>query len=857
MKGARLPSGVRLVAVGLALAALFAPAVERTGHGRSVVYVVDRSQSMSAADIDEALGFVGAARLAGGRAQVGVVSAGAGADLVLAVGKSPGPRGLEIRRDEDSGTDLAGAVRLAAAALPAGGERRIVVVGDGRGTRGDALEAVARARARGIVVDTVPSGGNGPDGTTVASFELERARVSEGEPVQGEARVRGEPGATVRVGLSRDGSHLRSELVELDETGNATVSVTDSDPGAGAHVYAARVLADPNAPASSEGALHAMAVVTGQPRVLVLTSTGTTPPLVIDALREAEARVRVRNLAEGEPDDELLAETDLVVLADVAVGRDGEESLMPGLSDDGQRRLVDYVREGGGGLLVVGGVFGFGPEYGGAPIARLLPVHIEDRGEQELPRSALAIMLDRSGSMAGMVGRHTKLQLAVEGSLAAASTLRPGDWIGIASVDEATQWVMPVGPVERLADRRGRIRRITAGGGGIFIYTSLADAYGVLRRARMPIRHVIVFSDTADSEEQYLGCAFMPCDATLPWSVDLARWARRRGITTSVVGIGSNHDQDTAFLRQLAAAGGGRFYLTNNGRNLRRIFINETRTATRSNLREGRTPLVASAGHPALEGLDPGVIPPLGGYVETERRPSADTALSTSEGHPVLASWRYGLGMVTAWTSDGGERWTRRWSRWDGAGQLMRQILRHTIRRERGRSADVRVTVDQEALSVRVETAADGDEPPESVELVAVSSSGEERELSTTLERHGPELWVATARTGGAPFVIVRVRGSGGTLLAEAVGRQDDDAELESQGPDARHLAELAQAGGGIVASSPEQTLRGGGPRGSEPVETWPWLLVAAAMLLAVDLWLRRRARPVRGRLQSLFPRGA
>ena len=66
------------------------------------------------------------------------------------------------------------------------------------------------------------------------------------------------------------------------------------------------------------------------------------------------------------------------------------------------------------------------------------PVEIEDKGQIEDPRVAMAIMLDRSGSMGAMVGTHTKLSLAVEAALAAAATLRSDDLLALGSVDEET-----------------------------------------------------------------------------------------------------------------------------------------------------------------------------------------------------------------------------------------------------------------------------------------------------------------------------------------------------------------------------------------------------------------------------------
>src|SRR5262249_7681275 len=154
-----------------------------------------------------------------------------------------------------------------------------------------------------------------------------------------------------------------------------------------------------------------------------------------------------------------------------------------------------------------------------------------------------------------------------------------------------------------LAARRESIRSIDAGGGGIYVYTALVDAYAALSGAATPVRHVILFADTADAEEQAENCSYGPCSGAEHTAGGIAETARRSGITTSVVGIGREEDSDTQFLRKLAASGGGRFYITGNAADLRRIFVSEARVATRSNLREGPVDVAVADDHPILAGV--------------------------------------------------------------------------------------------------------------------------------------------------------------------------------------------------------------------------------------------------------------
>lgn len=848
---------VRLIAFAAVVASPFLPPVQRPGEERALMIVADRSASVGAAGRSAADRFIADVWSRRGSARVG---------LVAFDGQPEIQRPIDVTVPEDdvaavtpevpagaaAGTDLASAVRLAVAALPAGGERRIVLLTDGRETRGDALAEVRRARAEGIEVDTVPIGGGGAITPAVARVTARESRVADGEPAALTALVRGAPGQDVSIAWTRDGQPFRKERVTIEGSGAATSVLDDPRPGPGAHVYEARV-------EDGDGARAAAAVdVAGKPQAIVVSIDGECPGVIADALDKAEIARSMVTLGAGAFDAATLSGADLVILADVPLAPSGGASEL-GLGPRAQEDLIAYAQKGGG-VVITGGAFGFAPEYADAPIAKMLPVEVENQGQIEDPRVAMAIMLDRSGSMGAMVGTHTKLQLAVEAALAAATTLREDDTLALGSVDTQTIWNYPLGPVPGLAAQREQIRKTDLGGGGIYVYTALVDAFGVLRTASAPIKHVIVFADTADAEQQTAECAYGGCprgsekDKT---AEGLADTARRAGITTSVVGIGRETDSDTPFLRRLATAGGGRFYITSNAVDLRRIFVSEARVATRSNLRAGPVNVDAAEDHPVLAGVDVSRFPPLGGFVSARRRATADTALIThDEQKPILASWRYGLGKVVALTTDVRADWKAGWSTSVEAGQVLRQIVRFAARRRGASPADVRVAVHDREAEVHVELADDPEgaaAAPASVELYAFNAGGEPQPISAPLQRVAPGRFVARAPTSGLPFVVARVRDATGGHVGEAVGQIDAADELAAVGPDERALRALAAAGEGVFDPEPIVTLRRSLHRAAEPLPLWPWALLAAAALVCADLWLRRLTR---ARRRALLPVG-
>src|SRR5690606_16615375 len=99
--------------------------------------------------------------------------------------------------------------------------------------------------------------------------------------------------------------------------------------------------------------------------------------------------------------------------------------------------IATWVRDLGGGLLMTGGEASFGPGgYHRTPVEDVLPVTMEIRQEQRRFSLALAIALDRSGSMQAAVGSgETKMDLANRGTVAAIELLGPLDSLAVIAVD--------------------------------------------------------------------------------------------------------------------------------------------------------------------------------------------------------------------------------------------------------------------------------------------------------------------------------------------------------------------------------------------------------------------------------------
>jgi hypothetical protein len=431
------------------------------------------------------------------------------------------------------------------------------------------------------------------------------------------------------------------------------------------------------------------------------------------------------------------------------------------------------------------------------------------------------------------------MALANEGAALALDVLQPSDFFGVFAVDTRVQEVVPLATITDKAAAAAKIAGITAGGGGAYVFSGLSAALPRLAAADAKIKHVIFFCDAADAEEKSSGES--TGQRTGSSSLDLASAMLAGRITISVVALGNEDDRDTAFLRQLAARGGGRFYLTADATTLPRLFALETLRATQSSLREEPFLAVSNpAARDVLAGIDWETAPPLLGLNLARLKPTAEWLLRSDRGDVLLAMWQQGAGEVGVFTSDARGRWAAEWLGWDGFGKFWSQVARTVIRSSQRRDLDVTVTEADGRLRVTVD---------------AITTSGE--------FRNGLDVRVAVAADGGEARPVVAPQVAPGRYMAElprptaetalvlvndGTGRPasvawsgGSSAEFTRAPTDPDIPRNLAEAGGGRLNPSDAGMFRPAATERRNRVDLAPWLLGAALILLPVDIWLRRR----------------
>ena len=677
---------VRALLLLLVVGALAMPYLSTGIDGRDLVVVVDRSRSMPAEAslvAKELIGLAEAERRGGDR--VAVVAFGGEATIETLPDEERAFRDFERPLDPD-GSDLGGAIESALNLIPETRHGSIVVLSDGEENGRAAEDAARRAFARGVTIDVRPVSRPAAPDLAVEHLDLP-AEVTVGEPFQFTAWVWTDERVEAGFTLLRRGEPISSGR-RVFEPGRNHLLFRDRLEETGIADYLVEITVETDRiPENNRG--RGALFATGIRPVLVINEDGA-PDTLVHALRVSGVPVEVASPDELRLDELTLARWRAVIVENVAASRIGRRGLAA---------LRDFVRERGGGVMLTGGQASFGVGgYHLTPLDEILPVSMELRQEHRKQGVALVMVLDRSGSMsAEVVPGTSKMDLANQGAVAAIELLSAIDSVGVLAVDTSPTVIQELVAVTDPTGLEDRVRRLGAGGGGIYVHTGLLAAARMLGPATQVNRHVILFADAADSEEQE-GVA------------ELVRELGELGTTVSVIALGTEQDSDARFLQRVAEEGGGEIYFSTDPSELPRMFAQDTMTVARSTFIEAQTPVELLPDLHGLGAITAEQFPPLRGYNLNYLRDGATPGARTLDQYhaPILAFWYQGIGRTAAYCAQiggsfGGEvvAWPHfselfvTLARWF-AGQEEPTSLFPTVRREGG-IAVVAVEVDAEA----------------------------------------------------------------------------------------------------------------------------------------------------------------
>lgn len=607
------------------------------------VFILDQSSSIAKTALEEAV------------QELGKLETTSDQTHLVVLGTEPPKPTLTAKFDSTStinSSDFRGdssishALDRAQQLIPDGNSGKVTVLSDGLATRKDDYRAITALRERGIPVHWV------------ALPSMERAAAPIGVTYNSKLRQGTVGELAVRI-ISGD---VSSGTVELEIDGKP---VSEATWNAEADAKATTAIIEFEPPRT--GFLNAQVIVNGdrdkaystklpvaQPhQLLYLGNSESTGKDKLEGMLGNGFQVATVDQTNESAFEQALQSADLVMLDDMAA---------KDLAASAEQQISSAVQNNGLGLVMSGGRASFGA--GGwhkRPIEELLPVEFVQKEEKRDPSTSLVIVIDTSGSMTGV-----RVQLAKEVARLAMRRLLPHDKVGIVEFYGAKRWAAPLQPASNAIELQRALNRMDAGGGTV-ILPALEEAFYGLQNVDTRYKHVLVLTDGGVESGDF---------------ESLMRRMAKEGINVSTVLAGGGYHSE--FLVNIANWGKGRFYNVPNRFNLPEILLKQPSTTKLPAYRPGVHFVQARGGIGWWGDTDTTLIPSLSGYVESKARVGSEVLLETvKEKHPVIASWRYGLGRVTTLATEPLGSGTEPWNQWDDYGKALTRILQRT-------SADVR-----------------------------------------------------------------------------------------------------------------------------------------------------------------------
>ncbi len=559
---------------------------------------------------------------------------------------------------------------------------------------------------------------------------------------------------------------------------------------------------------------NAYSIVETPPGVLVITGRDVNSAGFAAVLKAAGCNYQIVSaLNAPETIDDLLAYK-AIILVDTYI-----EDLPEGFL----KNLETYVKDYGCGFVCCGGENSFAlGGYRDTVLETVLPVDMELRSFNEMPSMAMVMVIDRSGSMSGSVdGRHiSNLDMAVCAAEVAVDQLSDTDYVGILTFDSQYQWQTALRTADDKQAIKDELRQIYEGG-GTTIKPALREACSVLSQSDVSIRHVVLLTDGIGETKDYS---------------DIIDDYTKNGITLSTVAVGAR--ADLKLLEDLADNCNGRYYYTDVSSDIPRIFAQEVFLGSDSYIQNGVFSLSVQEGHELTSGLFERGWPTLNGYVAaTPKTASNPLIVSGEKGDPILTVWQYGLGRTAAWNSDVTGEWSGAFAGQEDYVQLWKRIVDYAA----GNAAMGEDRVDVVTAGEETQIAYQAKDYNSETEILVTVIDPEGETAEEKLHASAPGSYtakIATPQTGIYHFNIRRTEGGAFQhAMTTAAAVQFSDEYKFDVCTDA-YLKFAEQYGRLITEKENIWTRLSTGARERYPLSNG--LLAATIMLFLADVAMRR-----------------
>ncbi|MGI8960818.1 MAG: VWA domain-containing protein [Bryobacteraceae bacterium] len=788
-----------LILKALSFAAIFLALAEPTitlpQTKTGVVVLVDTSASITPDDLAHASSIVTDIASHKYRNWMKVVPFARDTRNILPEEVSAGLRLVNTSSGAGNGTDFETALTDSIAMIPPGHVPRVVLISDGNENEGSTPRAIARLQHLHLPVDTIPLSGRPKTGLRLASLSMPREAYA-GEQIPIDLGVESPGAARGTIEIFAEGKDLGSNPIEL-QSGTNQVRVHARMKATGTTSISGSISAGPFGSLGFEEAVQLR-----RPKVLYFSedppASGTN---LLQALKQAEFDVI---------HDVSLIDKDLSGIQLVLLNNLDLNSFSPARKS----RLEDYVKSGGGLLLIGGERQVYKEDAQIDPVDRILPAKLAPPRTSQ--GTCVGLIIDKSSSMEGR-----KIDLARLSAIGVVDHLRPTDTIGVLIFDNSFQWAVPM----RRAKNKSLIRRLISGitpDGGTQIAPALAEAYRKVLSSKATYKHIVLLTDGISEEGD---------------SIELAKEAMGHQVTISTVGLGQ--DVNRSYLEKVAVTSGGRSYFLNEPQGLEQILLKDVLDYSGSTAVEKPLKAIAEGKAEILDGVGIENAPPLKGYARFTAKPAAETILRIDDEKkdPLYVRWQYGLGRAGVFTSDAKSRWAEAWVTWPGFDKLWINITRDLLTRTEQSEATAQLDTANGDILVTYHLGSGVREPAEPPPIFGIGPKGFEKPIH--VQKVAPRVYQGRLHIGRVSGLF-RIRPVVESPAFPETGLYRQEEELQDYGSNPAVLAQISRLTGGHLNPTPDSVFDSDGRSLYTAWQLWPGLLALAIALTIAELITRK-----------------
>lgn len=641
---------VRLAGAAMLLLALLGVSISRKSGVNTTIFLADISNS-NEQNLEAMEDFLdGAISRMPGDNQYGIVTFGKNSlvDQFL-TGEDHFSRIMSL--PDKTATNFEEAISRALAMIPPGGAGRVVILTDGRETKGDMLSTASALASRQIELLALVYDVNQGQDVYIENVELP-SYLYQGDKYSMTVTVESnyETDAQLQIWM---GSQQKSAYEVHLNRGANRFQFQQEVTGESVEGFEVRVVAAGDT-CEENNSYHAYSVVDSAPRVLVVTGRGEDGSQYRSLLDSANCNYNMVS-ARNAPDTlEKLLEYKSVILDNV---------YMFDLPEGFLENVETYVKDYGCGLVCCGGETSYAlGGYRGSVLETVLPVDMQLRGVNENPSMAMIMVIDHSGSMSVYAGDGaTNLDLAITAAQTAVDQMLDTDYAGVLTFDDTYSWVVEPTLVSDRESIKNEIATIPEGG-GTTIQPALWEALKGVKSCDASIRHVVLLTDGQGETNDYRKLTTAFNDA---------------GVTLSTVAVGEG--SDSKLLERIAKECGGRYYYSDLATDVPRIFAQEVFLGGDTYLQNGVFGLAVNGSHEITRGLFADGWPNILGYVSATPKRASNVLIASEKDDPVLTVMQYGLGHTVAWNTDVTNQWTAGFAGESDYVQLWKRIIDYSV----------------------------------------------------------------------------------------------------------------------------------------------------------------------------------